>query len=265
MEKEKTKKLMKKMKKLRTWTEGVHVNPISYRVNNRLYYAGGFRKGEEEVASAYLTLDGEEVKEEVYEAQPYLSTFADISTNIFSIGKERLDVDTSVFTVPLSFQVDTPELEIKEGYEVYSKLLEFHQKIVETFLEYKNYYEHEVLIREEITISDVRKTQKTAVMINLYQYFNLEVILEKNAEIKAYASYLESTENWKKLNKVQRTFVKGITETKPNKPTLKDKLNSLEIIKDEDKEKMFQRNLDHTIRLNAEQMIKQQKYIRYPQ
>lgn len=249
------------MKNLKTWTEGTFVNPISYRVNNKLYYMGGFRKGNEVVATAYLTLDGEEEKKEAYEAQPYLSTFGDISNNIYAGGKERSKVDTTYFTVPLAVSLQTDQEEIKAGFEAYGKLWDLHQKYVRAYLEYKDYYENDVLVREEITISDVRKTQKTAAWINMYQYGTLKILVEKNSEIKAYVAYLENIDVWDTMTKDQRTFIKGVTE---DKEKLQESLEELGLIEDENEEKMLQVNYEHAIQLNTEQMIGQQQYIRYP-
>lgn len=249
------------MKKLKTWTEAIYVNPISYRVNNKLYYAGGFRKGNEVVATAYLTLDGEEVRAEAYTAQPYLSTFGDISNNIYTGGQDRLKVDTGYFTIPLAVPLNTDQKEVKEGFEAYSKLWDLHQKYVQNFLEFKDYYENDALVREEITVSDVRRTQKVAAWFNQYQYRTLKTLIEKNDEIKAYAVYLESTDTWNTWTKDQRTFIKGVTETKEK---LQDNLEELGLIEDEDEERMFQLNYEYAIRLNEEQMVRQQQYIRYP-
>ncbi|MBM6615479.1 hypothetical protein JTF06_11310 [Desemzia sp. RIT804] len=261
MEKETAKKLMKKMKKLKTWTEAIYVNPVSYRVNNKLYYAGGFRKENETVATAYMTLDGEEVKAEAYEAQPHLSTFGDISNNIHAGGDDRSKVDTTYFTVPLAVSLKTDQEEVKKGFEAYNKLWDLHQRYVQVYLEFKDYYENDVLVREEITISDVRKTQKTAAWINMYQYGTLKILVEKNNQIKAYVAYLESTDAWDKMTKDQRTFIKGVTETKEK---LQENLEDLGLIEDEDEEKMLQLNYEYAIKLNEEQMIGQQQYIRYP-
>lgn len=261
MEKVITKKLMKKIKKYKTWTEGTFVNPISYRVNDKLYYMGGFQKGNEVVATAYLTLDGEEVREEANEAQLMLSNFADISKNIFVGGEERMKIDPAYFTVPLAALLTTDQPQVKEGAEAFANLWDVHQKYLQEFLAYKEYYEKDIMVREEITIDDVRKTQKTAAIFNMCQYKTLKTLLEKNEEIKIYAEYIESTPSWKTMTKNQREFIKGITATKEQ---LKKSLDELDLIEHEDEEKMLQLNYEQAIKLNTEQMISQQKYIRYP-
>lgn len=261
MEKANIKKLMKKIKKYKTWTEGTFVNPISYRVNDKLYYMGGFQKGNEVVATAYLTLDGEEVREEANEAQLMLSNFADISKNIFVGGEERMKIDPAYFTVPLAVLLTTNQPQVKEGSEAFIKLWDVHQKYLQEFLAYKEYYEKDVMVREEITVDDVRKTQKTAAFFNMYQYKTLKTLLEKNEEIKIYAKYIESTPSWKTMTKNQREFITGITATKEK---LKKSLDELDLIENADEEKMLQLNYEQAIKLNTEQMISQQKYIRYP-
>lgn len=261
MDKHTVKQLTKRMKKFKTWTEGTFINPISYRVNEKLYYMTGFTKGGESVGTAYFTLDGEEVKAEAYEAQTYLSTFADISKNIFSIGEDHLKIDLAYYTAPLAILVDSELPEVMAGHQAYQTLWEWHQEYNRCFLDYKAYYENDVLIREEITVDDVRKTQKTAAMINLYQYDTIKLLLDKNAEIEAYVAYLETTKEWEKLTKDQRTFANEITK---NKAKLENSLQTLALIEDEDRENMLQLNVDYGIKINAEQMIGQQAYIRYP-
>lgn len=59
----------------------------------------------------------------------------------------------------------------------------------------------------------------------------------------------------------QREFITGITSTKEQ---LKKSLDELNLIEHEDEEKMLQLNYEQTIKLNEEQMLSQQKYIRYP-
>lgn len=262
MDKNTVKQLTKRMKKFKTWTEGTFINPISYRVNGKLYYMTGFTKGGKSLGMAYFTLDGEEVKAEAYEAQTYLSTFADISKNIFSIGEDHLKIDLAYYTALLAIPMDSKLPEVIEGHQAYQTLWEWHQEYNQCFLEYKQYYEQDVLVREEITVDDVRKTQKTATIINLYQYDTIKLLLDKNAEIEAYIAYLEETKEWGKLTKDQRTFANGITK---NKAKLENSIHTLGLIEDEDREKMLQLNFDYGIKLNAEQMIGQQQYIRYPQ
>lgn len=261
MEKPIVKKLMKKIKKHKTWTEGIFVNPISYRVNNNLYYMGGFQKGNEVVATAYVTLDGEEVREEAYEAQLMLSNFADISKNILFGGEERMKIDPAYFTGPLAVPLTTDQAQVKEGAEAFTKLWNVHQDYLQDFSAYKDYYEKDVMVREEITVDDVRKTQKTASKFNMYQYKTLKTLLEKNDDLKAYAAYIESTSTWKTMTNHQREFITGIISTKEQ---LKKSLDELNLIEHEDEEKMLQLNYEQTIKLNEEQMLSQQKYIRYP-
>lgn len=261
MEKQTIKKVMKKIKKHKNWTEGIFVNPISYRVNNKLYYMGGFQKGNEVVATAYVTVDQEESRGEALKAQLILSNFSDISNNILSGGGERARIDPTYFTVPLAVKLTTDQQIIKEGFEAYTKLWKLHQKYVQEYQDYKEYYEKDVLVREEITISDLRSTQKAAARINMHQYHTLKTLLEKNDELKAYASYIESTPAWKNMTKNQREFITGATSTKDQ---LQKNLDELGMIENEDKEKMFQLNYENNITLNEQQMIRQQQYVRYP-
>ena len=117
------------------------------------------------------------------------------------------------------------------------------------------------MVREEITVDDVRTTQKTASKFNMYQYKTLKTLLEKNDDLKAFAAYIESTSAWKTMSNQQREFITGITSTKEQ---LKKSLDELNLIEHEDEEKMLQLNYEQTIKLNEEQMLSQQKYIRYP-
>lgn len=261
MDKKTIKILMKKVKKFKTWTEQTFVNPICYRVNGRLYYMTGFIKKGEVIGTAYFTLEGEEAKAEAYEAQLQLSTFADISKNVFTAGEDRLKIDPTYFTTLLAYPLDTERPDILAGYQAYTALWERHQKFCQLFEEYKDYYEYEVLIREEITVADVRKTQKTASTLDVYQYFTLNILLDKKDEIRAYVSFLETTPLWQELTKNQRVFAKGITEEENR---LKTNLQTTEIVEYENHEEMLQRHFEYVIELNAEKIKEQQRFVRYP-
>lgn len=255
-----TKLLMKKVKKHRKWTEGVFVNPVYWEVNGTPYYMAGFTKNNESVASAYLTL-GEEKLEEVLEAQPNLSLFADLSGNIFNIGMDRLKIPVSYYTKPLSIPVGSADSKIQQGRKAFAQFWEVQQKYNEMLREYKDYYNNDVLIRKHITEEDLNKTKKVANIMNMYQYQTLKILLDSNEEIQAFATYLKETQEWSSMSREERKFIQGITD---NKEQMQKNLIALDLVEDEDFERMTKLNYNNMIEKNKIIIEGQRQYIRYP-
>lgn len=255
-----TQLLLKKVKKHKKWTEGVFVNPVYWMVNGKPYYMAGFTKNNASVATAYLT-PGEENLEEALEAQRHLALFGDLSSNIFNIGMDFTKINAAYFTQPLSIAVSSPDPDVLTGREAFAELWQIQQKLSSLVMDYKNYYENDVLIRQGIVEEDVIKTQKTANLLTLYQFLNLRILLEKNSEIKAFASFLKNTESWNKLGKETQKFVQGITD---NTEKMYKSMEGLNVISDADFDKMEKLNYDKMVGDNKKIIEGQRQYIRYP-
>ena len=193
MHDETEKLLLKKAKKHRKWFEGVFVNPMYWEVNGTPYYMAGFTKNNESVATAYLTI-GQEKLEDALIAQPNLSYFADLSSNIFNIATERLKIPVSYYTKPLSIPVAGAGLKVQQGREAFARFWEIQQKYNEMLKEYQNYYNNDVLIRKHITEEDLTKSKKMANMGDVYQYQTLKILLDFSEEILMFAAHLEKTQ-----------------------------------------------------------------------
>lgn len=255
-----TQLLLKKVKKHKKWTEGIFVNPVYWMVNGKPYYMAGFTKNNASVATAYVTT-GEENREEALEAQRHLALFGDLSSNIFNIGLDFLKIRAAYFTQPLSISVSTSDPAILAGREAFAELWQIQQKLSSLIKDYKNYYDNDVLIRKGIVETDVIKTQETANLLTLYQFLNLQTLLEKNAEIQAFASFLKTTEGWSGLEQETQKFIQGITS---NTEKMRKSLNGLNVISDGDFEKMKKLNYDKMIDDNKKIIEGQQQFIRYP-
>lgn len=260
MENKTMKQLLKKAKKHKKWNETVFVNPIYWDVNGISYYMGGFTKNNKSIASIYLTI-GEEKIEEALIAQPNLSLFADLSTNIFDVSTERVNIDSDYYLKPLAIAVTSQDPLVQQGRKAFSRLWEIQQKFNSLIKGYKNYYDNDVLVRGQIFTEDIVKTQETAIKVNMYQYLILNTLLTENEEIRTFAAYLETTEGWRSLTKDQRTFIKGITE---NREKMQNNLDGLQLIVDEDLEKMEELNYASMIEKNNKIIEGQKQYIRYP-
>lgn len=260
MDKKTEKLLIKKAKKLSKWYEGVFVNPIFWKVNEKSYYMAGFTVGNTPKATAYLTITGDEIKEEAYMAQAALSLMADSSKNIFTIGGERLRIDPAYYTSSLAIPVNSTESSITEGQTAFQQLWDVQQKFNQLTNEYQNFYDN-LLIREQLTQSDIDYTIETANWMNLYQYETLSILLNQKNVLRVYSNYLMTTKEWKSLSKDQRIFVSEITQ---NMDRVKESLRSLALIEQDDPEKMIELNLEKA-KIDLKQGIeKQQQYIRYP-
>lgn len=260
MDKATEKVLMRKVKKYKKWYEGVFVNPIYRIVNNKPYYMAGFTMKNQPVASAYLSPMGEENKEEAYIAQSSLSLFADVSTNIFSVGGDHLKIDPDYYIKPLEIRVNTDNSKVVAGYEAFKDLWEMQKKFNSLVTGFQDYYDA-LLIREELTDQDIEKGIETANWVNLYQFETLSILAEQNDGIRAYAAYLETTKEWKKLSGNQKMFVKKIAG---DVGKLKNTIHSLGLIVDEDAEKMVALNLEKAKRDLETGIAKQKRYIRFP-
>lgn len=255
-----TKLLLKKLKKHKKWTEGVFVNPVYWEVDGIPYYMAGFTKNNESVATAYLTI-GEENLQDALVAQPKLALFADLSNNIFNVGMDWLKIPTDFYTKPLNITLQTQDSEVKKGREAYAQLWDTQQKVNSLVKDYKEYFDNDVLIRKRLSEADVVKTQETANMLNIYQYCALKILLDQNDEIKSFASYLKKSDEWSTFNREDRKFILGITE---NVVKMQKNLVGLDVIKDEDFERMTQLNYDYMIEKNKKIITGQRQYIRYP-
>lgn len=260
MDKKTEKLLIKKAKKLAKWYEGVFVNPIFWEVNGKPYYMAGFTVGNTPKASAYFTTIGEENREEAEIAQSSLSLFADTSNNIFSVGGERLKIDTKYYTEPLKIPVNSTDLSVVEGHKAFEQLWNVQQKFNQLTNNYKRYYE-ELLLREQLMQKDIDHNIETANWANLYQYETLSLLLDQNNVIRVYSSYLKTTKEWKSLSRDQRTFVTKITD---NVAKIEKNRRSLELVEVDDQEKMIALNIEKAKSDLKKGIAKQKAYIRYP-
>lgn len=260
MHDETAKLLLKKAKKHRKWTEGVFVNPVYWEVNGTPYYMAGFTKNNKPVATAYLTI-GDEKLEEVLIAQPNLSYFADLSSNIFNIALDRLKIPVSYYTKPLSISVLGADPKVQHGRDVFAHFWGIQQKYNEMLKEYQNYYNNDVLIRKHITEEDLTKSKKAANMGNVYQYQTLKILLDSSEEILAFADYLKRLPEWSEMSKEERKFIQRIAV---NKEELPEKIAALDLIEDNDFERMVQLNYGQLMERNKKIIEGQRKYIRYP-
>lgn len=260
MDEQTTKLLMKKVKKHKKWTEEVFVNPVYWEVNGKPYYMGGYLKNEESVGTAFLTI-GDEVKEEAMEAQKWLPLFGDISSSILQTADARMNIRNGYFLKPLGIAVLTDDEKVQQGREAFAQLWKTHQDFIRLAKEYTHYYNEDVLVRGLITEPDVRFTQEQANLATMYQYRTLNALVEWNEEIRAFVAYLKKTDGFKELSKDGREFAEGITE---NKDKLQKNLEALDLITNEDPEKMIQLNLERHKKRNEEQIAAQRKYVRYP-
>lgn len=260
MHDETAKLLLKKAKKHKKWTEGVFVNPVYWEVNGTPYYMAGFTKKNESVATAYLTT-GEEKLEEALIAQPNLSYFADLSSNIFIIATDRLKIPVSYYTKPLSIPVAGADQKVQQGRDAFAHFWEIQQKYNEMLIEYKDYYNNDVLIRKHITEEDLTKSKKIANMGDVYQYQTLKILLDSSEEILAFAAYLEKTPEWSDMSKEERKFIQSIAA---NKEELPEKMAALDLIQDSDFDRMVQLNYDRLMEKNKKIIEGQRQYIRYP-
>ncbi|TWT25218.1 hypothetical protein [Planomicrobium sp. CPCC 101110] len=252
--------LMKKLKKYRKWAESIFINPVYWKVNGKPYFMAGFMKNDKPAGTAYITL-GEENREEAFEAQQKLALFADLSSNIFIIGEARQKVESAYYINPLNTAVSKEGESIRRGRDAFAGLWEIQQKFNHLVKDFKYYYEYDVLTRKQIGETDLAKVQETANRVNMYQYLTLTTLLGSNMEIRAFAEFLESAEAGKKLAKHQLDFVKGITE---NQDVMELSLARLNMIVDEDLEKMEKLNYSYSIWKNKRIIDGQRKYIRYP-
>ncbi|TWT01467.1 hypothetical protein [Planomicrobium sp. CPCC 101079] len=260
MDDQTTKLLMKKVKKYRKWAESVFINPVYWKVNGKPYFMAGFLKNDKPAGTAYVTI-GEDNREEAFEAQQKLALFADLSSSIFQIGEARLKVESAYYINPLNTAIAKEEGKVRQGRDAFAGLWDIQQKFNRLVKDFKHYYEHDVLAREHIIETDLAKVQETANRVNMYQYLTLTTLLSNNDEIRAFADFLESAKTEKQLERHQLDFVKGITE---NKDVMELSLAKLNMIVDEDLEKMEKLNYNYSAWKNKRIIDSQQKYVRYP-
>lgn len=258
---EKTMKLiLKKGKKYKKFSEGIFVNPFYWVENGNPYYAVGYTKGNGSVASAFFTV-GEEDKEDAMKAHPPLALFSDLTRNIYSNGLERSKVNLRYYMQPLNIPVNSQDNAVNEGRAAYAELLRLQREFNDFMKDYTNYYDNEILAKGEITNKDVEKAQQSVVELDMYQYQIGSVLLNQHQNIEAFEAYLKKQDDWKKLDKETIGFLNGITK---NMDKVQKDFEGLDLIVNEDRERMFQLNYDKMIADNEKAMESQKKNIRYP-
>ena len=253
--------LLKKGKKYKKWGEQMLVNPFYWVVNGKPYYPLVYLSGGKSVASGFFSTEEGEVKEDAYRAHPPLAIFSELSTNIFSIGEERVAVGTGYFIDLLAVPFQSEDEQIAKGREVFAELLKLQQDFIAIMEEFTHYYDYDVLVRGKLEESDILKVQETVITLQLLQY-RIGITLQKNADsLKKFEDYLKTRKEWKKLKKDSRSFIKGILS---RMGAAKKELAALNVIVDENPEKMFQLNYDAMIKKIAHANESQRNHIRYP-
>ncbi|MTD30608.1 hypothetical protein [Planomicrobium sp. YIM 101495] len=261
MDKRTSKLLLKRVKSLSKWTEGVFVNPVSWEVNGKQYYMAGFTLRKRVIATAYLTLSGDEVREEALEAQRWLSLYSDISNNLLAAGKARMRVPHVFFQKPLEVEVPLSQQEAKEGREAFAKLWDIQQQYEKLAQEYITYYHSDALTRGLLEERDIRYTQKQANRANLLQYRTLKLLIEQQHSLQAFVDYLKTLPVYTKWRRNEREFLAGLLQNTSN---LSKNLDDLGLIVHDNLGKMEQLNLAHNRKLNDRQVLEQRTNIRYP-
>lgn len=255
-----TKLILKKGKKYKKWTEGMGVNPFYWVENGNPYYVVIYMGGTKSTASAFFTT-GKENKEDALRAHPPLATFSELSTNIFDYGAKRADVGMGYYTKLMAIPFHSTDEQAAEGREAFAELSKYQDEYNELFKEFTHYYDHDVLVREKLEESDIVKVQETVVKADLLQYRIGTALQKHGKDIVKFVEYLESREEWEKLDRSNQIFIKEITK---NMSKAKKELDDLNLIIDEDPERMFQLNYDKLVEDIKKSMANQRKNIRYP-
>jgi len=172
-----------------------------------------------------------------------------------------LKIPVSYYIKPLSIPIIGADSRVQRGCEAFAQLWDIQQKFNALMKGYKDYYDHDVLIRKQLSEADVIKTQETANMVNMYQYRALRILLDHNNDIKSFAAYLENSDHWSTMNNEDQKFIKGITD---NVEKMRANLEGLGLIENEDFARMTQLNYDHMIEKNKKIIEDQRQFIRYP-
>ena len=143
---------------------------------------------------------------------------------------------------------------------VFKHLWDVQQKFNQLTNEYQRYYDN-LLLRVQLTQSDIDYTIETANWVNLYQYETLSILLDQNSVLRVYSNYLMTTKEWKALSRDQRTFATKITD---NIEKMEKNRRSLELIEAEDPEEMVKLNLEKAKNDLRKGIEKQKEHIRYP-
>jgi len=260
MNQETTQLILKKGKKYKKWTEGIFVNPFYWVENGNPYFAVGYTKGNQSVASAYLTT-GEENKEDAMNAHPPLALFSDLSINIYNNGLPRSKVNLQYYLQPLNIPVNSQDPAVNAGREAYAQLLKLQREFNDFIKDYTDFYDKDVLVRGQITEKDVEKSQKAVVTLDLYQYKIGAILINQYKEIQAFESYLKEQNAWSEMDKETQNFLRDITK---NIDKVEKDFKSLDLIVDEDPDKMFRMNYDKMVADNKKALESQKKNIRYP-
>lgn len=253
--------LLKKGKKYKKWSEQMLVNPFYWVENGKPYYAVVYLSGGQSVASGFFSTEEGEVKEDALRAHPKLAIMSELSSNIFSIGEERAAIGTDYFTDLLAIPFESEEQQAVAGRKVFAEQLKYQQEFIAFMKEFTHYYDHDVLVRGELEETDIQKVQETAITLQLHQY-QIGTTLQKHADdLKKFEAYLKTRKEWKKLKKDSRSFIKGILS---RMDASKKELAALNVIVDEDPNKMFQLNYDKMLKKIADAHVSQRNHIRYP-
>ena len=169
-------------------------------------------------------------------------------------------INLAYYTGPLAIPVTTTEAAVIEGHKAFKQLWNVQQKFNRLTNEYQDFYDN-LLLREQLTQSDIDYTIETANWVNLYQYETLSILLDQNSVLRVYSNYLMTTKEWKDLSRDQRTFATKLTD---NIEKIAQSLRSLELIEVENPEEMVELNLEKAKNDLRKGIKKQIKHIRYP-
>lgn len=253
--------ILKKAKKYKKWSEGMLVNPFYWVENGKAYYPVVYLSSGKPVASGFFSTEGEEVKEDALRAHPPLAIYSDLSANIFNIAADRKDVNLGHFAKLLGIPFHSEDQQAATGREVFAKLSKFHDELATLFKEFTSYYDNDVMIRGKLDESDILRVKETAVTVQLLQYRIVTNVQKHAKELQEFENYLKTRDEWKQLDKDNKSFIKGMLSRLDK--SVKE-LEALNIIVDEDPEKMFKLNYDYLEKDIAISMESQQKNIRYP-
>lgn len=237
------------------------VNPFYWVENGIPYYVVVYLAGGKSVASGFFSTEDGEVKEDALRAHPKLSIFSELSTNIFTIGEERAKIGTGYFIDLLAVPFHGEDQQAKKGRDVFAELLKYQQEFISIMKEFTAYYDHDVLVRGKLEESDIEKVQETAITLQMLQYRIGTTIQNHSTELQKFEDYLKTREEWKKLSKDSRSFIKGMLSRMGE---AKKELDALNLIIDEDPAQMFKSNYDQMVKRIAEANESQRAFIRFP-
>jgi len=253
--------ILKKGKKYKKWSEGMLVNPFYWVENGKPYYPVAYLSGGKSVASGFFSTEDGETKEDALRAHPPLAIYSDLSANIFNIAADREKVNMGYFTKVLGIPFYSEDPRATRGREVFAELSKYHDEFTTLLKEFTSYYDNDVMVRGKLEESDILKVKETAVTVQLLQYRIVTTVQNQAEELQKFEDYLKTREEWKQLNKDNRSFIKGMLSRLDK--SIKE-LAVLKVIVDEDPEKMYQLNYDYLVKDIVISMESQKKNIRYP-